>query len=335
MKILITGAGGQLGSDCVLEALHRGHDVTGTVRNMSAGGRIDENTDIAGLPDSSAKEKERGITALTGDDPAGQVVGKASYVSLDITDRGAVDRVIGQIKPDAIIHCAAWTAVEAAEEETNQAVVQAVNAYGTRFIAEAAKKNGCRMLYISTDYVFDGKGERPWQPEDVPVKPVNFYGLTKLEGEQAVMSVLDKYFIVRVAWAFGPNGKNFIKTMIEVGKTHDRVRVVDDQIGTPTFTPDLARLLVDMVESEKYGVYHATNSECEPGGYISWADLAEEAYRAASMNVTVDRVSTKDYGVSAADRPRNSRLAKDKLLTAGFTPLPDWKDAVRRYIEKL
>ena len=250
------------------------------------------------------------------------------YVQLDITDQAAVVATIETIKPDAIIHCAAWTAVDAAEDEENREKVHAINVDGTKYIAEAAKEVGAKMLYLTTDYVFDGKGESPWQPDDKNYAPLNYYGQTKLEGELAVSGTLDKYFIVRIAWVFGLNGKNFIKTMVNVGKTHDAVRVVDDQIGTPTYTYDLARLLVDMIETEKYGYYHATNE----GGYISWADLAEEVYRAAGMSVKVNRVTTAEYGLSKAARPENSRLDKSKLVEAGFKPLPGWKDAVRRYI---
>ena len=220
--------------------------------------------------------------------------------------------------------------MDAAEDEANREKVQAINVDGTRYIAEAAKVNGAKMMYISTDYVFNGKGERPWQPDDKNYAPLNYYGETKLLGERAVAETLEKFFIVRIAWVFGLNGKNFIKTMIQVGKTHDTVRVVDDQIGTPTYTKDLARLLVDMVETDKYGYYHATNS----GDYISWADLAEESYRAAGMNVKVNRVITAEYGVSVAARPFNSRLDKSKLEENGFSPLPDWKDAVARYIRE-
>ena len=228
---------------------------------------------------------------------------------------------IEEVRPEAIIHCAAWTAVDAAEDEENREKVHAINVDGTKYIAEAAKEVGAKMLYLSTDYVFDGKGERPWQPDDKNYAPLNYYGQTKLEGELAVSGTLDKFFVVRIAWVFGLNGKNFIKTMVNVGKTHDAVRVVDDQIGTPTYTYDLARLLVDMIETEKYGYYHATNE----GGYISWADLAEEAYRAAGMSVMVNRVTTAEYGLSKASRPENSRLDKSKLVEAGFKPLPDWK----------
>lgn len=301
MKIFVTGVGGQLGHDVVNNASARGHDVVGSDLQMT----------YSGVADSSA--------AAT-----------APYVQLDITDRNAVKRMVESIHPDAIIHCAAWTAVDAAEDEENRPKVRAINADGTRYIAEAAKTVDAKVLYLSTDYVFDGKGVRPWQPDDKDFAPLNYYGETKLEGEKAVTSILDKWFVVRIAWVFGLNGKNFIKTMIGVGKTHDSVRVVDDQIGTPTYTRDLARLLVDMIETEKYGFYHATNE----GGYISWADLAEEAYRAAGMNVKVNRVTTAEYGLSKAARPENSRLDKRKLAENGFTALPDWKDAVARYIKE-
>lgn len=299
MKIFVTGVGGQLGHDVVNDAVSRGHDAVGS----------DIAQNYSDIQDNSA-------------------VVTAPYVQLDITDQEAVKKTIEQIQPDAIIHCAAWTAVDAAEDEENKAKVHAINVDGTRYIAEAAKAVGAKMLYLSTDYVFDGKGERPWQPDDKNYSPLNYYGQTKLEGELAVANTLDKFFIVRIAWVFGINGKNFIKTMINVGKTHDTVRVVNDQIGTPTYTYDLARLLVDMIETEKYGYYHATNE----GGYISWADLAEEAYRAKGMSVMVNRVTTAEYGLSKAARPENSRLDKSKLVEAGFKPLPDWKDAVRRYI---
>ena len=301
MKIFVTGVGGQLGHDVVNNASARGHDVVGSDLQMT----------YSGVADSSA--------AAT-----------APYVQLDITDRNAVNRTVESIHPDAIIHCAAWTAVDAAEDEENRPKVRAINADGTRYIAESAKAVNAKMLYLSTDYVFNGKGERPWKPDDKDYAPLNYYGETKLEGEKAVTSILEKWFVVRIAWVFGLNGKNFIKTMINVGKTHDSVRVVDDQIGTPTYTRDLARLLVDMIETEKYGFYHATNE----GGYISWADLAEEAYRAAGMNVKVNRVTTAEYGLSKAARPENSRLDKRKLAENGFTALPDWKDAVARYIKE-
>ena len=301
MLVFVTGVSGQLGHDCVNELVKRGYKVIGS----------DMQERYSGVADGSA--------ATT-----------VPYLQLDITDEKAVQETIEQIRPDAIIHCAAWTAVDAAEEEENRPKVKAINADGTRYIAEAARAVDAKMLYLSTDYVFNGKGERPWRPDDKDYAPLNYYGETKLEGEKAVTSILEKWFVVRIAWVFGLNGKNFIKTMIGVGKTHDSVRVVDDQIGTPTYTRDLARLLVDMIETEKYGFYHATNE----GGYISWADLAEEAYRAAGMNVKVNRVTTAEYGLSKAARPENSRLDKRKLAENGFTALPDWKDAVARYIKE-
>ena len=302
MRVFVTGVAGQLGHDCMNELVKRGHEAVGS--------------DVVHVPAPYSGANEP------------TPIARMDYIQLDITDQAAVAAVIETIKPDAIIHCAAWTAVDAAEDEENKAKVHAINVDGTRYIAEAAKAVGAKLLYLSTDYVFDGKGERPWQPDDENYAPLNYYGQTKLEGEMAVSSILANFFIVRIAWVFGLNGKNFIKTMINVGKTHDTVCVVDDQIGTPTYTYDLARLLVDMIETDKYGYYHATNE----GGYISWADLAEESYRAAGMDVKVNRVTTAEYGLSKAARPENSRLDKSKLIAAGFTPLPDWKDAVRRYI---
>ncbi len=252
----------------------------------------------------------------------------SSSKDLDITDEAAVKKTIESIKPDAVIHCAAWTAVDAAEDEENKVKVDAINHLGTKYIAEAVKTVGAKMVYISTDYVFDGKGERPWEPDDKCYAPLNVYGRSKLDGELAVSSILEKYFIVRIAWVFGLNGKNFIKTMINVGKTHPQVRVVNDQIGTPTYTLDLARLLVDMIETEKYGYYHATNE----GGYISWYDFCCEFYKQYGLDTEVIPVTTAEYGLSKAARPYNSRLNKSKLIEAGFKPLPDWKDAVRRYL---
>ena len=301
MKIFVTGVGGQLGHDVVNDAIERGHEAVGS--------DIAEN--YSGVQDGSP-------------------VCSCSYHQLDITDKDAVKRTIEELKPDAIIHCAAWTAVDAAEDEENREKVDRINHLGTQYIAEAAKTVDAKMVYISTDYVFDGKGTRPWEPDDKCYAPLNVYGKSKLDGELAVSGTLEKFFIVRIAWVFGLNGKNFIKTMINVGKTHDTVRVVNDQIGTPTYTLDLARLLVDMIETEKYGYYHVTNE----GGYISWADLAEEAYKVADMDVKVVRVTTAEYGLSKAARPENSRLDKYKLITAGFKPLPDWKDAVARYIKE-
>ena len=250
---------------------------------------------------------------------------------MDITDENAVDEIITRVNPDVIVHCAAWTAVDMAEDDDKVEKVRAVNAGGTRNIAKAAKKLDCKMVYISTDYVFDGQGEKPWEPDCKDYKPLNVYGQTKLEGELAVSELLDKYFIVRIAWVFGVNGKNFIKTMINVGKTHDTVRVVNDQIGTPTYTLDLSVLLVDMIETDKYGYYHATKE----GGYISWYDFTLEIYKQAGLDTKVIPVTTKEYGLSKAARPFNSRLDKSKLVKNGFTPLPTWQDATRRYVELL
>ena len=301
MKIFITGVGGQLGHDCVNEAIARGHEAVGT----------DIAPRYAGIADNSA-------------------VTRAPYVQLDITDPEAVRSVIEELRPDAVIHCAAWTAVDAAEDEENRGKVDRINHLGTKYIAEAVRSVDAKMLYLSTDYVFDGKGERPWQPDDKCYAPLNVYGQSKLDGELAVSGTLEKYFIVRIAWVFGLNGKNFIKTMINVGKTHDTVRVVSDQIGTPTYTMDLSRLLVDMVETDKYGYYHATNE----GGYISWYDFCVEFYKQYGLDTKVMPVTTAEYGLSKAARPENSRLDKSKLITAGFKPLPDWKDAVGRYLKE-
>lgn len=250
---------------------------------------------------------------------------------LDITDGSAVSKVLQEVKPDVVVHCAAWTAVDAAEEVENVPKVHAVNVRGTQNIANACKKLDCKLVYISTDYVFDGQGEEPWQPDCKAYKPLNLYGQTKLGGELAVAETVDKYFIVRVAWVFGKNGNNFIKTMLNVGKRFPELRVVNDQVGTPTYTYDLARLLVDMAESEKYGYYHATNE----GGYISWYDFACEIFRQAGYDTKVKPVTTEEYGLSKAKRPFNSRLDKSKLVEMGFTPLPDWKDALSRYLKEI
>ena len=239
-----------------------------------------------------------------------------------------MDRILTEVRPDAVVHCAAWTAVDMAEDDALVEKVRAINAGGTQNIADACKKLDCKMVYLSTDYVFDGQGTEPWQPDCKDYRPLNVYGQTKLEGELAVASTLEKYFIVRIAWVFGLNGKNFIKTMLSVGQTHDTVRVVNDQIGTPTYTLDLARLLVDMIETEKYGYYHATNE----GGYISWYDFCCEIYRQAGMKTKVVPVTTAEYGLSKAARPFNSRLDRRKLAEAGFQPLPEWKDALSRYL---
>ena len=250
---------------------------------------------------------------------------------MDITDGAAVERVIAQVTPEAVIHCAAWTAVDAAEDEENREKVRAINADGTEHIARACREIGAKMMYISTDYVFDGQGDTPWTPDCEEYAPLNVYGQTKLEGELAVKRWLEEYFIVRIAWVFGVNGKNFIRTMLSIGQKYPVLRVVNDQIGTPTYTYDLARLLVDMIETKKYGVYHATNE----GGYISWADFAREIFRQAGMDTVVTPVSTQEYGLSKAARPFNSRLDKGKLIEQGFEPLPDWKDALARYLKEI
>ena len=248
---------------------------------------------------------------------------------MDVTDAESVNRVMQKVKPDAVIHCAAWTAVDAAED--NEDKVRLVNAVGTENIVKECKALDCKLIYISTDYVFDGKGEKAWLPDCKDYSPLNVYGKTKLEGELAVSENLQKYFIVRIAWVFGVNGKNFIKTMLSVGKTHNTVRVVNDQIGTPTYTYDLARLLVDMVESEKYGYYHATNE----GGYISWYDFTKEIFRQAGYSTEVVPITTEEYGLSKAARPFNSRLDKSKLVENGFKPLPEWQDALSRYLKEI
>ena len=302
MKVFVTGVNGQLGCDCILELVRRGYEAVGSDIQETSGELQRRHSDV-----------------------------RFRYVSMDITDKQAVMSTIKSEKPDMIIHCAAWTAVDAAEDEENQPRVYAINAMGTRSIAEAARAVDAGMIYISTDYVFDGQGERPWQPDDKNYAPLNVYGKSKLEGELAVSSLLTKYFIVRIAWVFGVNGKNFVTTMLRVGKNHDTVRVVTDQIGTPTYTRDLARLLVDMAETDKYGYYHATNE----GGFISWYDYTCEIYRQAKISTKVIPVTTKEYGLSKAARPFNSRLDKSKLVEAGFRQLPEWKDALIRYLKEI
>ncbi len=270
--------------------------------------------------------------------PDGTAVVTMPYVPMDITDKASVEKVLKEVNPDVVVHCAAWTAVDLAEDEDKKETVQKVNADGTRNIALVCKELGCKMVYISTDYVFDGQGTQPWEPDCKDYKPLNVYGETKLAGELAVSENLEKYFIVRIAWVFGKNGKNFIKTMLNLGKTHDQLRVVSDQIGTPTYTLDLAVLLVDMIETEKYGYYHATNE----GGYISWYDFTKEIFRQAIEaghkeyeKVTVTPVTTEEYGISKAKRPFNSRLDKSKLTANGFNLLPTWQDAVKRYLAEI
>ena len=302
MKILVTGVAGQLGHDVMNELAARGHEGVGS----------DLAPAYSGIADGSA-------------------VTKAAYVPMDITNAAQVREVISAVHPDAVIHCAAWTAVDAAEDADKQAKVQAINVQGTANIAAVCRELDCKMMYISTDYVFNGQGETPWDPDCKDYQPLNVYGQSKLGGELAVSGALEKYFIVRIAWVFGLNGSNFIKTMLKLSETHDTLRVVCDQIGTPTYTYDLARLLVDLIESEKYGYYHATNE----GGYISWYDFACEIFRQAGRATKVQPVTTAEYGVSKAARPFNSRLDKSKLAANGFTPLPDWKDALARYLKEI
>ena len=300
MKVFVTGVTGQLGHDVMNELAKRGYEGIGSAVEPVYTG-IQDGTAVTRMP----------------------------YISLDITNQSDVRAVLENVRPDVIIHCAAWTAVDAAEDEDKKARVNAINVDGTRYIAEEAKKLNAKMVYISTDYVFNGQGTKPWEPDCKEYAPLNVYGETKLGGELAVSELLERYFIIRIAWVFGTNGKNFIKTMLNVGKTHEEVRVVDDQVGTPTYTLDLARLLVDMVETEKYGYYHATNE----GGFISWYDFTVEIFKQAGYTTRVVPVTTKEYGVSKAARPFNSRLDKQKLVDYGFTPLPDWKDALKRYLQ--
>ena len=302
MKIFVTGVGGQLGHDIMNELHKRGYEGVGS----------DLSPTYSGIDDGSA------VTTMP-------------YVPLDITDKSAVERTISEIHPDAVIHCAGWTAVDAAEDEDKQALVRRINVDGTKFIADVCKKLGCKMLYLSTDYVFDGKGETPWLPDCKYFAALNGYGQSKLDGELAVCNTLEKYFIVRIAWVFGLNGKNFVKTMLELSQKYDTLRVVSDQVGTPTYTIDLSRLLVDMVETEKYGYYHATNE----GGFISWYDFACEIFRQAGKNTKVIPVTTEEYGMSKAARPFNSRLDKSKLAENGFAPLPTWQDALSRYLKEI
>ena len=311
MKVLVTGVGGQLGHDVMNELARRGYEGIGS----------DIAPEYSGVADGSA------VTTMP-------------YIPMDITDAASVEEKIAEVHPDVVVHCAAWTAVDMAEDDDKVEKVRAINAGGTANIANVCKKLDCKMVYISTDYVFDGQGLEPWQPDCKDYKPLNVYGQTKLEGELAVSETLEKYFIVRIAWVFGKNGKNFIKTMLNVGKTHDKLTVVNDQIGTPTYTFDLARLLVDMIETEKYGYYHATNE----GGYISWYDFTKEIFRQAvemgyeeyaEDRLTVSPVTTEEYGISKAARPFNSRLDKSKLIENGFEPLPTWQDALGRYLKEI
>ncbi len=303
MRIFVTGAGGQLGHDVVNELAARGHEVTGS----------DLAPVYSGVQDGTA-------------------VCSAPYVQMDLTDHGQVSRVLTDAAPDAVIHCAAWTAVDDAEDEQKQPLVMAINGGGTRAVAEACAALGCRLLYISTDYVFDGSGETPWQPDCRERHALNYYGKSKLAGELAVEELVpDRHFIVRIAWVFGSNGNNFIRTMLRLSEKYDSLRVVCDQTGTPTYTLDLARLLADMIVTEKYGCYHVTNE----GGYISWYDFACEIFRQAGRKVSVTPVTTEEYGVSKAARPTNSRLDRSAIAAAGFEPLPHWQDALARFLKEI
>ena len=302
MKVLVTGVGGQLGHDVMNELQSRGYKGIGSDIAPEYNG-IDDGTAVCSMP----------------------------YIQLDITDEAAVETKISDLKPDAVIHCAAWTAVDLAEDEDKKDLVYAVNAKGTQNIANVCKKLNCKMIYISTDYVFNGKGEAPWKPDCKDYEPLSVYGETKLKGELAVANTLDKFFIVRIAWVFGKNGNNFIKTMLNLSKKYNSLRVVCDQIGTPTYTLDLSKLLVDMIETEKYGYYHATYE----GGYISWYDFACEIFQQAGINIKVTPVTTAEYGVSKAARPFNSRLDKSKLTEQGFELLPTWQDALSRYLKEI
>lgn len=306
MKVFVTGVNGQLGHDVIQELKKRGHIAIGSGSKP--------------LPDD--------YHVLNGKNLSVNIIPEPSYVQLNITDAQEVRTILNGIKPDAVIHCSAWTAVDAAEDEENREKVYSLNVTGPENIAKACREINAKMVYISTDYVFNGKGTEPWKPDGTNFEPLNFYGRTKLDGEFAVKRNLDKFFIVRTAWVFGANGNNFIKTMINVAKTHDTVRVVNDQIGTPTYTVDLAKLLVDMIETEKFGVYHATNE----GGYISWYDFCCEIYKQAGVNTKVVPVTTSEYGLNKAARPFNSRLDKTKLTENGYQLLPSWKDALKRYL---
>ena len=302
MKIFVTGVAGQLGHDVMNELHRRGHEGVGSDLAPVYSG-IDDGSFVTGAP----------------------------YVSMNITDEQAVARTLREEQPDAVIHCAAWTAVDAAEDDENRDKVYAINVSGTEHIARACRALDCKMMYISTDYVFNGQGETPWEPDCQDYAPLSVYGQTKLEGELAVSRLMRKYFIVRIAWVFGLNGKNFVRTMLNLSQRFSSLRVVSDQIGTPTYTLDLARLLVDMIETDRYGYYHATNE----GGYISWYDFACEIFRQAGKPVEVTPVTTAEYGLSKAVRPFNSRLDKRKLVENGFTPLPTWQDALARYLKEI
>ena len=309
MRVFVTGITGQLGYDCLREFVKRKYEVIGSARNA--------------ITEADAFSVQVNI--------ADQMITKTvPYIQLDITNEDEVHHVIEAVRPDVIVHCAAWTNVDGAELPENREKVFDVNSIGTEYIAKAAKANAAKMVYISTDYIFGGSSKSPWQPDDEGYGPLNVYGKSKLDGEIAVRNNVEKLFIIRTSWMFGINGKNFVKTMISAGKKNDAVCVVNDQIGTPTYTVDLAKLIADMVETEKYGCYHVTNE----GGYISWYDFCREIYRQYDLKTKVVPVSTEEYGLNIAARPLNSRLDKSKLLESGFTPLPNWRDAVRRYFQE-
>ncbi len=302
MRVFVTGAGGQLGRDIMLELKKRGHETTGSDVMPSYRRNADGSEDV-----------------------------RMPYVQLDITDAETARRILSGIHPEAVIHCAAWTAVDQAEAKDNREPAREVNSVGTRNIANLCRELNCRMLYLSTDYVFDGQGTDPWEPDCKAFAPLNVYGQTKLEGELAVAGLLDKFFIVRTSWLFGASGSNFVRTMLKLGQNCGTLKVVNDQIGTPTYTHDLARLLVDMIETEKYGYYHAANE----GGYVSWYDFACEIFRQAGYDVDVVPVTTEEYGLNMAARPLNSRLNTSKLEESGFLPLPTWQDALYRYLKEI
>lgn len=311
MKAIVTGANGQLGYDVIRELCNRDYVVVATARDKS-------------------KINLNGINNIS----------KLSMENLDISNESEVASLIEAVKPDAVINCAAWTAVDAAEDEENKPLVEKVNVLGSRNLAKACKVNDAKLVHISTDYVYDGQGDKPWDPNAKTNNPVNYYGKTKLEGEHEIRSIMDKYFVVRISWAYGENGSNFVKTMLKLGKKYNELKVVSDQIGTPTYTFDLARLLVDMAESKQYGTYNASNE----GTYISWYEFAKAIFEIgaslgvkeySSENLTVNPVTTEEYGVSKAKRPFNSRLDKSKLVENGFKLLPDWKDSLNNFIKKV
>ena len=300
MKVLVTGVAGQLGHDVMNELAGRGLEGIGS----------DIASEYSGVADGSA------VTTMP-------------YIQMDITDEKAVSEKIREINPDVVVHCAAWTAVDLAEDEDKVDKVRAINADGTRYIANVCRELDCKMVYISTDYVFDGQGETPWDPDCKDYKPLNVYGLTKYEGEIAVEQNVEKFFTVRIAWVFGINGKNFIKTMLRLGKERGAVSVVDDQIGSPTYTYDLAKLLVEMIQTDRYGRYHATNE-----GLCSWYEFACEIFKQAGMDVKVSPVDSSSFPAKAK-RPSNSRMSKEKLTENGFDRLPSWQDALGRYLKEL